>query len=399
MQLVEQHVIRPGSKLWQEIDAAAFASKNLYNLANYHMRQQFFADGAVFSYPALHKLLKDTDAYRSLPRKVSQQVLISLSKAWKGYFAAKRAYTEDPSKFLAEPKIPGYKDKVKGRNILTYTIQAISSTLLRIGQVKLSGLNSVIKTAKKNIDCVRVIPRKGFYVVEVVHMVEAKAVPLDSNLVAGVDLGVNNLAVVASNKPGFVPLLVNGRPLKSINQFYNKCKAELQKHLPGKRESSNQIIRLSNKRTRRVDHFLHVASRRIVDKLVAEGISTLVIGKNDLWKQEVNNGTRNNQNFVQIPHARFIEMLTYKCQLVGIRVVTSNESHTSKCSFLDGEPVCHQEGYVGKRVKRGLFRSATGRLINADLNGAYNIIRKVIPAAFNQGIEGVVVHPAPFGAN
>jgi len=143
--------------------------------------------------------------------------------------------------------------------------------------------------------------------------------------------------------------------------------------------------------------FMHVASRRIVDHLVAAGIGTLVIGKNDFWKQQVNQGTRNNQNFVQIPHARFIEMLTYKCQLVGIQVITHNESHTSKCSFLDGELLCHQETDAGKRVKRGLFRSASGKLINADLNGALNILRKAIPAAFSQGIEGVVVHPVPFG--
>jgi putative transposase len=128
--------------------------------------------------------------------------------------------------------------------------------------------------------------------------------------------------------------------------------------------------------------------------LVAEGIGTLVIGKNDGWKQEISIGKRNNQNFVQVPHARFIQMLSYKAELVGIQVILVNESHTSKCSFLDDEPICHHERYAGKRIKRGLFRASDGRrIINADVNGAYNILRKAIPEAFGQGKAGVVVHP------
>ena len=121
----------------------------------------------------------------------------------------------------------------------------------------------------------------------------------------------------------------------------------------------------------------------------------LVIGKNDGWKQEVNMGKRNNQQFVQIPHARFIEMLAYKAELVGIRVIITEESYTSKCSFLDNEPVKKQETYAGKRVKRGLFRASNGRRINADVNGSYNIIRKAIPHSFSgrHGIEAVVVRP------
>ncbi|GHO57620.1 hypothetical protein KSB_60950 [Ktedonobacter robiniae] len=119
----------------------------------------------------------------------------------------------------------------------------------------------------------------------------------------------------------------------------------------------------------------------------------MVIGKNDGWKQEINIGRRNNQQFVQIPFARFIGMFKYKAELVGIRVIVQEESHTSKCSFLDLEPICHQEHYLGKRIKRGLFRSSTGRRINADVNGSLNIIRKAIPKSFGQGIEGVAVRP------
>lgn len=397
MQLVEQHVVKKNSPIWPEIDAAAFASKNLYNAANYILRQAFIQEGRALDIKALYPEVKITNAYQGLPRKVSNDVLRQVLRDWKSYREAIKEYAKNPSKFLGHPKLPKYKDKLNGRNLLTYDIQAISSKLLRIGQLKLSGLSFIIKTSKQAIDQVRIAPKKNHYVIEVVYSVEPEPAKLDSQLVAGIDLGVNNLAVVASNKPGFVPLLINGRPLKAINQFYNKHKAKLQKHLPGKRETSNLIQRIADKRTRQINHYLHTASRRIVDRLVQEGISLLIIGKNDGWKQEVNKGRVNNQNFVTIPHARFIDMLTYKCELVGIRVITSNESHTSKCSFLDNEPICHQEVYAGRRVKRGLFRSATGKLINADLNGALNIIRKVIPAAFGEGIEGAAVHPLPFG--
>ncbi len=214
---------------------------------------------------------------------------------------------------------------------------------------------------------------------------------------AGIDLGINNLATITSNKDGFQPRLVNGRPVKSINQFSNKRRAELQRKLAqedAKRHTSRRLERITNKRTRKIDHYLHTASRRIIALLVSEGIGTLVIGYNQEWKQEVNMGKRNNQNFVAIPFARFIHMLTYKAALVGIQVVMTEESYTSKCSFLDGEPIGKHEVYTGKRVKRGLFRASDGKQYNADVNGSYNIIRKVASDAFVQGSRGCVVHPA-----
>jgi IS605 OrfB family transposase len=175
--------------------------------------------------------------------------------------------------------------------------------------------------------------------------------------------------------------------------------------IPPKRRPKNwkprrgRLERMTAKRTRRIDHYLHTASRRIIDLLVAEGIGTLCIGQNPLWKQQVNLGRRNNQNFVSIPHARFIEMLTYKAALVGIQVKITEESYTSKASFLDEDPLPVFDPaqptptFSGKRVKRGLYRAADGRHINADVNGAYNIMRKVAPEAFTQGSRGCVVHP------
>jgi putative transposase len=165
------------------------------------------------------------------------------------------------------------------------------------------------------------------------------------------------------------------------------------------------LERITTKRTRRIDHYLHSASRRIIDLLVAEGIGTLVIGKNPRWKQEAHMGRRNNQNVVSVPHARFIEMLAYKAQLVGVQFIVTEESYTSKASFLDADPLpiydadrCEMPACSGKRVKRGLYRAADGRHINADVNGAYNIIRKVAPDAFRQGSRGCVVHPVRLAA-
>jgi putative transposase len=179
----------------------------------------------------------------------------------------------------------------------------------------------------------------------------------------------------------------------SLNQWYNKRRASLQSKLPQGRHTSRRLDMISDKRKRQLDHYLHVASRQIIDVLVKYRIGTLVIGKNDGWKQQVNLGRRTNQTFVFLPHARFIEMLTYKAHLVGIQVLVTEESHTSKCSFLDSEAIEHHGQYVGKRIKRGLFVSATGRQINADVNGAYNMIVKVVPDAFSKGRAGVVVHP------
>jgi IS605 OrfB family transposase len=196
---------------------------------------------------------------------------------------------------------------------------------------------------------------------------------------------------------GFVPRIVHGRPVTSINQIYNKRKAQLQLKL-GTTGTTAQMERLTAHRTRQIDHSLHTASRRIIDLLAAEGIGTLVIGKNDGWKQEIALGRRTNQNFVNVPHARFVQMLTYKAELVGIRMILTEETYTSQASFLDADPLpVHGNGPVptfsGQRVKRGLYRAAKGRRINADVNGAYNTLRKALPDSFGQGIAGTAVCP------
>lgn len=406
MQLVERHVIKRADPRFAAIDRAAFASKNLYNAANYVVRQSWIHEEVYRNYHEMHRRMKDHEAYQALPAKVAQWVLRVLDKNWQSFFAALAAWRKAPSQFLVRPKLPGYKDKQRGRNMLVYTIQALSLPALREGRLVPSMLGVTLKTRQHHdsIQQVRIVPRKGFYVVEVIYEREPQPAAVNPRWHAGVDIGLNNLATIASDRSGFVPRIVNGRPVKSINQFYNKRRAELQSQL-GEAHTSNRLERITTKRTRRIDHYLHTTSRRIIDVLVAEGIGTLVIGKNPLWKQESGMGRRNNQNFVAVPHARFIEMLTYKAQLVGIQVVISEESYTSKASFLDADPLpvygsaeAERAIFSGRRVKRGLYRAADGTPLNADVNGAYNIIRKVAPDAFAQGSRGCVVHPMRLAA-
>ncbi len=400
MQLVEQHVIRSTDGRFAAIDAAAFASKNLYNAALYEMRQAFIFGGKWLGYEELYHRMKDHEAYKALPRKVSQQVLKQLDTAWKGYFAACEAWEADPSKFLGHPKLPKYKDKQQGRNVLVYTGQALSKTALKRGELVPSGLPITVKSNQQHIDQVRIVPRQGFYVVEVVYEQAIQPAPVSPSLIVSIDIGVNNLAAVTSNKVGFIPRIVNGRPLKSVNQYYNKRKAELQSLLPREQDWTARMQRLTDKRTRRIDHYLHSASRQIVDVLIEEGIGTLIIGKNPNWKQECVLRKKDKQHFVQLPHARFVDMLCYKAQLVGIQVVLQEESYTSQASFLDGDgiptygKVTEEPIFSGKRIRRGLYRAKSGKCFNADVNGSYNILRKASPDAFGKGVEdGLVVHP------
>lgn len=392
MQLVEQHRIDRHDPRFAAIDAAAFASKNLYNAALYVTRQAFIQQSCVVSYEGLARELKTTQEYRALPAKVAQWVLKQVALAWKSYFTACAAYKADPPRFPGHPKLPKYLGK-HGRNLLTYTDQAISRAPKNRGYIVPSGLDIRVETHQAAVDQVRIVPHASHYTVEVIYERSVTPAHVDPSRVASIDIGLNNLAAVTSNQPGLVPFLVQGRPLKAINQWYNKRRAHLQAKLPRGNFVSRQLDILTDKRQRQITSYLHVASRRVVDWLVRQRIGTLVIGKNDGWKQQIRLGTRTNQNFVFIPHARFIEMLRYKAELVGTQVIVSEESYTSKCSFLDLEPVGKHAVYAGKRVKRGLFRAGGGRCLNADINGAYNVLRKVVPNAFGNGIGGVVVHP------
>lgn len=392
MQLIEQHIIARSDPRFVLIDAAAFSAKNLYNAANFLLRQAYIFNGQYLSAREVQRQMRRHDAYRALPAKVAQQVLRLLDKNWQVFLAARAAYQADPGQFAARPRLPKYKHKTDGRVVLVYTLQALSKTGLKRGLVQPSQLPITVQTRQTSLGQVRIVQRVNCYVVEVVYERQERSSQGDLALVAGVDIGVDNLAAIASNKAGFVPRLVNGRPAKSINQFYNQRKVELQR-ASGEPGSTQRLERLTTQRERRLNQYLHAASKRIIALLVQEGIGVLVIGNSPLWKLDGRARQQSSRHFEQVPFVRFAEMLRYKAQLAGIRVLITEESYTSQCSFLDMEPIGRHERYAGRRLKRGLFRSASGRYLNADVNGAYNIIRKAVPEAFCQGIEAVVVQP------
>jgi putative transposase len=407
MQLVEQHCISKRDPRYAIIDEAAFKSKNLYNAALYEMRQTFFNEGKYLTYEELHSRMQSHEAYKALPAKVGQQILMLLATNWDSFKKAKAAYEEDPSKFTGRPHIPGYKHKTEGRNILVYTVQAVSKRGLKKGLIQPSMLPIEVQTKQTAIHQVRIVPHNGHYVVEVVYSKEPVQAQVDPSFCVAIDLGVTNLAAITANREGFVPQLVNGRTLKATNQWYNKRMKELKLCLPkeDRERVTKQMERITNNRNRQINHYLHAASKRIIDFLVKEGVGTIIVGKNPLWKQETGMGKRNNQNFVNIPHARFIDMLTYKAALVGIQVEVQEESYTSQASFLDLDPIPtykpHDETeytFSGKRIGRRnrLYRTKDGRTICADVNGSYNILRKSRPDAFSEakGVAGYVVHPS-----
>jgi len=399
MRLVEQHCIAKSDARYAVIDATCFASKNLYNYANYIVRQSFIREGVYKGYAVVYHEVKAHEAYKALPAKVANDVLRLLDKNWKSFFKAIEAWRIDPTPFVGRPCLPKYKDKQKGRNILIYDIQAVSKKGLKQGLIQPSLLGIEVQTRQTNVQQVRIVPRCGFYMIEVVYERAEIQANVDLALMASVDIGVNNLVALTSNKLGFVPRLVNGRPIKSVNQFYNKRRAELQAQMRSDTVFTARMERTTMKRTRRIDHYLHTASRRIIDLLVSEGIGMLILGKNPLWKQDPTMRKKDTQHFVQLPHARFIDMLCYKAKLVGIQVIIQEESYTSKASFLDNDPiptygkVKDEPIFLGKRLKRGLYQSRHGIRFNADVNGSYNILRKASPNAIVQGSRGCAVHP------
>ena len=372
----------------ENIKELCHLSKNIYNEANYVIRQEFFKTKRWIRYNELYKLLKESENYRALPAQTAQQILKIVDRSWKSFFNAMNAWKEKPKNYEM-PRPPKYKRK-EGIFMLVFTNQQVK---IKEGQLifpKIVGLKLNTRI-KEGIREVRIIPKGVGYVVEVVYEKEVNVMKKERNRVAGIDLGVRNLITIANNI-GEEPIVVKGGVARSINQFFNKEKARLQRiYAKQGIKTSKRMKRLSVKRERKLKDFFHKVSKFVAEWCASHNIGRLVIGYNKEWKQEVNLGKRNNQNFVQIPFWTLIQQIKYKAEERGIEVIIVEEDHTSKCSFLDDEQIEHRD-YIGKREK-GLFRSAMGIIINADVNAAYNIIRKAIPEAFADGIEGVGLHP------
>ena len=370
MILTERHIIKKTNSLYKELDMLCFLSKNLYNSALYTVRQFYFENKKYINWININnQFIKDKQIdYYALPCKVSQQTLKMVDQNMKSFFNALKAKN-------SKPRLPKYLDKTKGRFVVTYTNQAISKTELKKGYIVLSKTNIRIKTKIHDVQQVRIVPQNNVIVVEVLYKADCKSNISDIRKYCGVDFGLDNL--MSCGFSDVRPMLINGRPLKSINWHYNKKKAELQSLLKNK-YTSNMLTNLTIKRNNKISNYLHKSSRLFINYLVSNDITDVVIGYNKEWKQGINIGRVNNQNFVNIPYYKLLNMLTYKCELLGITVHITEESYTSKCSFLDNEEICKHEDYKGKRIKRGLYKSSDGRLINADINGALNILKKVI---------------------
>ena len=396
VQRVEKHIITKRTKDYNLLDNICFDSKNLYNYTTYILRQAFTGnhnaieefkdlivkDRFISEYDLSTRLSKLNQIdYRSLKSQVAQQTIKLVYRNFKSFYKAIKAYKKCPSKFTGRPKLPNYKDKSKGRSIAVYTNQCAK---IKDGQIYLSKTIKLnIKSKIENFQQIRIV-HKGYYiVVEIVYekqVDDVVGIDLRENCM-GIDLGVNNLATITSDNG--MSLIINGRNLKSINQYYNKKLAKIKLAYSKKNIYTGFAAqKLTLKRNNLILDYMHKASKYIALIAKQNDIKYCFIGLNKQCKQECKMSKKNNQNFIQIPFNTFINLLKYKLEEHNIHLITLNESHTSKCSFLDNEKICHHDKYIGKRIKRGLFKSGTGKVINADINGSLNILRRGLGNSF-----------------
>ncbi|MFX1236978.1 MAG: RNA-guided endonuclease InsQ/TnpB family protein [Promethearchaeota archaeon] len=381
-------------KRTKKLSEACHASKNLYNLANYYVRQGFFCLDEWRRYEDLWHALKDSDAYRALPSQTSQQVLKLVDKNWKSFFQAMKEWKSRPERFDGRPRPPKYKEK-GGEFVVVFTNQqySIKEGFLRFP--KRSRLPPVKTRIKEGLRQVKIVPKGLCYALEIVHEREETDLKLSDDRIIGIDLGLNNIMTMVNNA-GLKPAVIKGGAIKSINQYYKKQRARYSS-LKDKQDlgfETRRLQKLAMKRNNKINDAFHKISKAIVQYCVAYDFGRIVVGYNASWKQGVNIGRRNNQNFVQVPFLKLVNQITYKAKIVGIELVMVEESFTSRCSFLDGEPIERCDRYQGRRVSRGLFRSSEGTFINADVNAGYNIVKKAFPNAISvDGIEGSGLSP------
>ena len=377
------------------IDQQCFYSKNLYNEANYAIRQEFINNSNYINYYDMNKEFKTHENYKLTFSQPANCTLRLLDKNWKSFFKAIKDWKLHPEKYLGMPKLPKYLKK-DGRfpwmipnNQCFYDYEKrtvyMRNRLLNDYEWKCRCLGRLIQ--------VRFIPKGSCYVMEIVYEIEISDTKENNNRIASIDLGVNNF-VTMTNNIGLNPIIINGKGIKSINQYYNKRLAKeksLLKIRHGK-DWSKKLDVLTHKRYQRIKNYMHNTSAYIVQWCLKNNINTLVVGKNKKWKQrsEMNKGS--NQKFVQIPYEMLLGQLHYKCESAGINYIEIDESYTSGTSFLDHE---HPDKYnydKSRRVFRGLFKSNSGLLINSDVNGSLQIMKKAFPNAFKEryGIEGVL---------
>ena len=388
-------MIKKSHPMWKIIDEMCFRSKNLYNEANYVIRQEFIKNDKYIPYRQMNKEFKTHENYKLCGSQPANCTMRLLDKNWKSYFEAIKDWKQNKEKYLGMPKIPKYlkKDSRYIWSIPNNTVFIKEAGKLHFAIRKMQSYNWETNVKGRLLQT-RFVPRANHYMMEIVYETEVVDIPTDfkSEHIASIDLGVDNF-ITMTNNIGLQPIIINGKGIKSINQFYNKQRAKMQSELKIRHDkfTSNKFIAMTNKRNRRVKNYMHCTSKYIVEYCKKSNIDTLICGYNKGWKQKSPMSKLNNQKFITIPYEMLIKQLEYKCQDYGIKFITTEESYTSGTSFLDGELPIKDNYNKSRRVQRGLFQAGT-QLINSDVNGSLQIMRKVFPDAFYNcyGIEGIL---------
>ena len=387
---VEQQIIRKNNPIYNVVDQYCFYSKNVYNQANYIIRQEFINNNNKISAYDVQKLMQNMDCYKECGSQAAQKTIQLVDKMWKSYFKAIKDWKKNPSKYLGMPKLPKYLPKDGRQVFMLKNIQcSLKDGQFRISFKPFGGYTVKTHVEGKLMQC-RFVPKADHYVMEIVYEIEVPDVVEERIRICSIDLGTENLVTMVNNV-GLQPIVIKGGAIKSANQFYNKRKAEMQSQLKKEtgRDWSKNLQKLTDKRYEKIKYLMHCASKKVVNYCVENKIDTLIIGLNKKWKQE----NENKQNFTYIPFDMLIGQIHSKCEEYGIEVVMTEEAYTSGTSFLDKEQPIKENYNKERRVYRGLFVANNGKTINADVNGAYQIMKNVVPDVFDEGIEGVDSHP------
>ena len=388
VQRAEQIIIKKSHPKFKIIDEMCFHSKNLYNEANYVIRQKFIESGEYINYYDMNKEFKTHDNYKACFSQPANCTLRLLDKNWKSYFRGIKDWKEHPEKYLGMPKLPKYLPK-DGRfpwmipnNQLYYDYE---KSTIYIRNRLMNDYDWYSRCLGRPIQ-VRFIPHDNYYTMEIIYEIEVKDIDKEkvSSRIAAIDIGVDNLVTMTNNVMES-PIIISGKILKSINQQYNKERAKIQSDLMKRNGQhwSKKLETMSYKRNQRIRNYMHNTSAYIIKWCIEHNIDTLVVGKNDTWKQE----KKHMQNFTAIPYEMLLLQLQYKCENAGIKYIETNEAYTSGTSYLDNEAPIKENYNKERRVQRGLFQ-AKDTLINADVNGSLQIMRKVFPDSYTgYGIE------------
>jgi IS605 OrfB family transposase len=365
-------------------------SKNLYNVGLYCVRQYFFAERKYLRYEANYHHCKVNENYQLLNTDIAQQTLKVVDRSFRSFFNLIKAAQQELYRF-EQIRLPKYLPKdgyfplimprIKVKNGY-FEVPMSRAFKKQFGAIRIKFPDRLIG---KELKEVRILPRYNarFFEIEYIVEQEAQSQPVNPEKALSIDLGVNNLATcIDTDGASFI---VDGKKLKTLNQWYNKENARLQsiKDKQGIKGFTERQARVARNRNNKVRDYLNKAARYVINHCLKQGIGTVIVGYNPGIKQEADMGCRNNQNFVQIPLWNFRGKLKALCERYGLIYQETEESYTSKASFLDGDPVptynaLYPQTYTfsGRRVKRGLYRSKSGHLINADLNGSANILVK-----------------------